>query len=363
MSPADRNWGIASEYSPAVISHLCMIRALQFRVDNFIIFGGQHTFNAAENQQWIKTYTDKQEKDRPTLNIVVLLPDGNNSNAAWNRLFNSGDAITSGAFNGGYNIVVSDKVLPADAYWIYTMGGNNEILPAEVLSLFNGDRPVFIQAATNIPSGKRVLPGWKTVLEKCGVNGTTSFEYAPGTDHPSPVSLPESQDEEIPYSGYYNKVYLRFTGTDAQRGTDLRAGTIIPSAAINGQVISYPNTTYGKGPYIVGKDNKYLVTATSLNWEAAYPVAHLLSGAGILPSSNVWGIAGKKVTALLAVEATELVMTIPGMKEGTRIHVVIRDKMNQPYREETIRYKAPYTQMLKEYDLILIDAVEEEGGR
>lgn len=359
MSPVDRNWGIATEYSPAVISYLCMIRALQFRVDNFIVFGGLNTFDPAENLRWISSYTNKQEKDRPTLNIVVLLPDGNNSDAAWNRLFNSGDAITAGAFNGGYNIVVSDKVLPADAYWIYTPGGDKDVLPAAVVSLFNGKQPVFIQAASNVPGGNSIDPGWKTVLEKCGVDGTKAFKYAPGTDHPSDVSLPGNQEEEIPYSGYYNNVYLRFTGTDAQRGTDLRSGTIIPAAAISGKVISYPNTTYGKGPYIVGKDNKYLVTTTSLNWEVAYPISHLLSGAGILPSSNVWGIAGKKMSALLAVEATELVMNIPGVKDGARIHVVIRDKMNQPYKEETILYKAPYTQLLREYDFILIDVVEE----
>ncbi len=55
----------------------------------------------------------------------------------WNRLFNSGDAITSGALNAGYDLIVSDKVVPADAYWIYTGGGNGDILPAEVVDLFS----------------------------------------------------------------------------------------------------------------------------------------------------------------------------------------------------------------------------------
>ncbi|NML40014.1 hypothetical protein HHL17_22625 [Chitinophaga sp. G-6-1-13] len=212
-----------------------------------------------------------------------------------------------------------------------------------------------MQAAGVIPSGKNIDPGWKTALRKCGVDGTALFYYCAGTDDPSKASLPESQEQEIPYTGYYQDVYLRFTGADAQRGTDLRAGTIIPAAAISGTVFSRPNATYGKGPYIIGDGNKYLVTATALNWEVAYPVSHLLSGAGVHPSSNVWGIAGKQVTAMLAIEATELEITIPGMTDGEKIQVVIWDKKQQKRYEEIVTYHPPYRQMLKEYDLILIN--------
>ncbi|MBC9932797.1 alpha-amylase family protein [Chitinophaga qingshengii] len=357
ISPVNRNWGIAGEYSPAVIAYLCMIRALQFRLDHFIVFGGEGTFDPVQNKEWIKYYTDRQEKDRPLLNVVVLL-DKKGSQAAWNRLFNSGDAITSGAFNGGYNVVVSDKVLPADAYWIYASGGNKDTLPATVVNLFQSNKPVFLQAAATIPGGQGIQQGWKTALKQCGVDASALFRYCPGTDAPAMVSLPESQDTEIPYTGYYDNTYLRFTGTDAQRGTDLRAGTIIPATAINGKVLSSPNSTYGKGPYIIGKDNKYLVTATALNWEAAYPISHLLSGAGIHPSSNVWGIVGKKVTALLAIEATELNVTIPGLKDGEKIQVVIWDNKQQKRYEETLVYHAPYRQMLREYDLIMINKAD-----
>ncbi len=90
-----------------------------------------------------------------------------------------------------------------------------------------------------------------------------------------------------------------------------------------------PNKTYGRGPYIIGKDNKYVVTATSLNWEVAYPISDLLSGCGIMPSSNVWGIAGKNVTALLAIETTELEIRIPGLEDGSEIHVVVWDNKKE----------------------------------
>jgi hypothetical protein len=341
-----------------------MIRALQFRLDNFIIFGGLNAFDPIANQKWINHYVDKQEKDRPLMNIVVLLNKETNysgsekGNSGWNRLFNSGDAITSGAFNAGYNVVVGDKVVPADAYYIYAKGGNSDVLPADVVALFNTNKPVFIQAANSVPSGNNIKEGWRVALEKCGIDGSKAFKYNGGTDSPNDVSLPENQAEDIPYTGYYKNQYLRFTGADVQRGIDLRAGTVIPKEAINGTVYSEPNKTYGKGPFIVGKNNKYVVTATALNWEVAYPISHLLSGGGIVPSSNVWGIVGKNVTALLAIETTELEVTTPGLSNGSKIHVVVWDNKKNKKLEETTTYKAPYKHILKEYDFIMIDAIK-----
>jgi len=363
ISPVNRNWGIPGDYSPAVIPYLCMIRALQFRLDNFIIFGGLNTFDPISTQAWIREYVDKQEKDRPILNIVVLLrkqkdySGSETGDPGWNRLFNSGDAITSGAMNAGYNIVVSDKVVPADAYWIYASGGKGDELPEEVVNLFSTGKPVFIQCGSFIPSGMEITPGWKTVLDKCGVDGKKTFSNRGGRDTET-GSLPPNQEAEIPYTGYYKDVYLRFTGSDVQRGMDLRSGTVIPADAIRGTVYCAPNKTYGRGPYIVGKDRKYVITATALNWEVAFPISDLLGGCGILPSSNVWGIAGEKVTALLAIETTELVIHIPGLKDGSRMHVVVWDSKKNKKSEETVIYKAPYKHMLKEYDFILIDKVE-----
>ncbi|HEC42931.1 MAG TPA: hypothetical protein ENI20_08910 [Bacteroides sp.] len=365
ITPLGRNWGIALDYSSAVLPYICMIRALQFRVDNYIVFGGMDKFDPIGTQAWINEYVEKQEADRPLMNIVVLLQketdySGSETGSdSWNRLFNSGDAITSGAMNAGYNIMVSDKVMPADAYWIYAAGGSNEILPPEVVALFNTDKPVFIQSGSSIPGGSQISPGWKTALEECGIDGSQAFSYGRGSESPSEVSLPQSQEQDLPYTGYYKETYLRVTGSDVQRGMDLRSGTIIPKDAItDGTVYCSPNKTYGKGPYIVGKNDKYLVTATALNWEVAYPISHLLSDAGILPSSNVWGIAGRKVTALLAIETTELEITIPGLDDGSMIRVVIWDKEGNKKSEETLAYNAPYINMLKEYDFILINAEE-----
>ena len=133
---------------------------------------------------------------------------------------------------------------------------------------------------------------------------------------------------------------------------------MVPKEAISGAVYCEPNKTYGRGPFITGKNKKYLVTATALNWEAAYPISHLLSGGGVEPASNVWGIVGKNVTALLAIETTELVLTIPGVADGSRMHVVVWDRKKTRRHEETVTYHAPFRRMLQEYDLILIDAVQ-----
>jgi hypothetical protein len=362
ISPLNRNWGIPTDYSPAVVSYLCMIRALQFRLDNFIIFGGKDVFDPKATEGWIKKYVDMQEKHRPLMNIVVLLKKqvdysgSETGSSGWNRLFNSGDAITSGAMNAGYDIVVSDKVVPADAYWIYAEGGKGNVLPDEVVALFDSDKPVFLQAGSNIPNGSGLSAGWKEALRKCGVDGTQKFLYG-GEDEAPDASLPQNQEQEIPYTGYYKDVYLRFTGSDVQRAIDLRAGTIIPKEAISGTVYAAPNPTYGKGPYITGKNHKYLVTPTALSWEVAYPISDLLSGAGVLSSSNVWGIAGKNVSAFLAIETTELEVKIPGLADGERIHVVVWDNKKNKKAEETVVYKAPYKHLLKEYDFILINAV------
>jgi hypothetical protein len=359
----DRNWGIGSEYTQGVIPYLCMIRALQFRVDNIVLFGGLNAFDPKATQSWIKEYVDKQERNRPLLDIVVLLkkhvnPGNIMADPGWNRLFNSGDAITSGAMNAGYNIIVSDKVVPADAYWIYTSGGVNDVLPPEVVELFNSGKSVFIQCGNTIPGGEAISSGWKTVLEKCGIDGTKTFSYSNNEDGGKATSLPQNQEEDIPYTGYYKDIYLRFTGSDAQHGDDLRTGTVISKEAVTGTIYCSPNKTYGRGPFIAGKDRKYLVTATSLNWEVAYPISDLLSGYGILPSSNVWGIAGKNVTALLAIETTELQIRIPDLEDGSQIHVVVWDNKKNKKSEETIIYKAPYRKILSEYDFILIDRVK-----
>lgn len=287
------------------------------------------------------------KEERLLLIIGVLLGTPNNVG-----VYAQGPDTVSGQSKGDYN----------PCYWVegvYNHRASDSWIESEgVVALFDTDKPVFIQSGSSIPSGADITPGWKTALEKPGIDGTLSFRYGGGNKSSSEGSLPGDQEEDLPYTGYYKNTYLRFTGSDVQRGTDLRAGTVIPSKAISGTVYCSPNRTYGRGPYIVGKNNKYVVTATALNWEVAYPISDLLSGAGILPSSNVWGISGRNVTALLAIETTELEIKIPGLANGATIHVVVWDKMKHKKSEETVVYQGAYTQALNEYDFILIDKIK-----
>jgi hypothetical protein len=52
-----------------------------------------------------------------------------------------------------------------------------------------------------------------------------------------------------------------------------------------------------------------------------------------------------------------LEMTIPGLADGSKIHVVVWDNKKNKKSDQTVTYKAPYKHLLKEYDLILIDAI------
>ena len=358
-STVTKDWGIANEYSPAVVEYLCMIRALQFRVENFFILGGMEKFNPVSANTWIQDYISKQEDNRPLMNIIVALnKQGTKDSESWNHLFNSADAITSGAFNAGYNIIVSDKVLNADAYWVFTEGGKKDSLTSDITQLFASNKPVFIQAGNAIPSSTGIDKNWEKALMACGVDGTKKMFYTGIDNQKSKLSLPEDQAEEIPYTGYYNDQYLRFTGTDIQRGTDLRGGTIIQENAIHGQILAYPNTTYGKGPYIIGKDKKYLITTNTLNAEVSYVISKLLSGSGVLPTSNVWGIAGKNVTAMLAIETTELSIEIPSMEEGAKMRVLIWDNKRKEKLNQIVTYKKPFVQPMSEYDFILIERLK-----
>jgi hypothetical protein len=60
----------------------------------------------------------------------------------------------------------------------------------------------------------------------------------------------------------------------------------------------------------------------------------------------------------LAIETTELELIIPGLADGSKIHVVVWDNKKNKKSEETIVYKAPYKKMMKEYDFIMIDTVK-----
>ena len=334
LSPLEVDWGIATADAPAVVRYMCMIRALQFRVDNFFIYGKMSLFNRTEVQKWIAPYVDKQERPRPLLNVVVLLAKSSDPDTTedWTCLLHSGDAITSGAFHGGYDLIVSDKPVAADAYWIYADGAKD--LTEPVVALFDTDKPVFLQSYGKIPSSDSATARWRLVLNRCGIDAAAPFAYS-----------------DLPRDGKYDGQDFRFTGRDELWGKEKTKGTIIPRRAVSGTVRASGSNV----PFILGQNRKYVVTASCIGWQTSCAVSHVLAGCGTTPASNVWGIAGKNVSAFLAVADTELNLSIPGLADGAQVHVVVWDRRGKMKYEAVQRYSAPYKQSLAEYDLILID--------
>ncbi|WP_119081223.1 hypothetical protein [Chitinophaga alhagiae] len=354
MATISQPWGTPVQYAKAVVSYLGLIRALQFNLRDFFILGneelltGQSSFDPNWLKDRIQTYRGLQETDRPLLNIVVLmnntpLPAGE-STWEWNNFHNSGDAITSGAFHAGYDVVVSNEVVPADAYWVYVAGGQTAI-PAAVAALFQTGKKVFLQSGSNLPCGPNISANWEAILNSCGIDAENGN---------SGNAFPEL---DLSHTGYYKGEQLTFTGTDTQWDLDLRGGTAFPEDVVTGTVYCKPDQTSDEAPFIVGDNNKYVVAANCLNWSVSSVISDLLSGAGTSITSNVWGIAGKNVSALIAVAPTTLKLTIPGLANGSAIHVEVWDKNKVMKSDMNTNYCAPFTLSMDKYDFVIIEKV------
>ena len=338
------DWGISPEHWPGVLRACCLIRALQFRVDDIMVIGVNSERGAQldvpATKAWVAGYVEKQAQERrPLLNIIAHLSIG--TNAHWDDFAVSGDAITSGAFHAGYDVACSTSPLAdADAYWVYTRGSDQEgtlDLTPEIARLWDGANPVFLQCGARIPSGESLTESWSRVLAECGVNPEAGFDYG-----------------DLPATSAYQGLTFKYTGYRAkgEQGTERRRGTLIPKTAVTGTVHAASAAT----PLIIGRNRKYLIPATCLSWQASYPIGQLLSGCGAKPTSNVWGIAGEKVTALLAIEDTTLEITLPRLEDGARIHVVEWDEYHHRVHEETVTYRAPFSRALGRYHLLVVDA-------
>lgn len=355
MATISQEWGTPVQYAKAVVSYLGLIRALQFNLRDFFILGdeellnGQSSFDPNWVQDRIETYRDLQEDDRPLLNIVVLLdntplPAGETTDE-WIRFANSGDAITSGAFNAGYDVVVSDQVVPADAYWVY-VAGEQTAIPADVAALFQTGKKVFLQSGSNMPCGPNMDASWEAILNTCGIDAENSSE---GNTFPL---------EDLSPTGYYKGEQLKFTGWDSQWNVILQNGTVFPQDVVDGTVYCKPDQNSDESPFIVGGNNKYVVAATCLNWSVSSVISDILSASGTSISSNVWGIAGRNVSALIAIAPTTLKLTIPGLANGSAIHVEVWDKNKVMKSEMNTHYCAPFTLSMDKYDFVIIEKAD-----
>ena len=82
-----------------------------------------------------------------------------------------------------------------------------------------------------------------------------------------------------------------------------------------------------------------------------------LAGCGVKASSDVWGIAGEKVTVLLATHDTRLDIVIPKLAKGAKIRVMQWDKYHQVTYQDTVTYAGSYQRSMKQFDSIEIESM------
>lgn len=337
------NWGEDPEDWEGILKATILIRALQFRVRDIMLIGVNEekarALGIPGTKQWVGNLVAKNAAEgRPLLNVVVHLRKGPGTH--WRDFAASGDAITSGAFHAGYDVACSTSPLPeADAYYVYTAGADGEgvlDLTDEIAALFASGKPVFLQVGFTVPSGSGLTQNWRKALAACGVDPAAGLAAG-----------------EMPAEGVYRGSPIKYTGVFTAYGlTARRGGTLLPPAAVTGQVLAE-----GDGvPLLVGRGKNYLLPANCLSWQMMWPISDLLSGGGVRASSDVWGIVGSKATALLAIHDTQLEMTIPGLTKGARLRVTQWDRRHRKVSEDVLTYAGSLSRPMRQFDLIVAEA-------
>ena len=342
--PVGPNWGEEPDYWQGILKPSIAIRALQFRVRDIMLIGltdeKARQTDVAVLKQWVSGLVEKNtQENRPVLNVVAHLRRG--EDAHWHDFASSGDAITSGAFHAGWDVIASTEPLAeADAYYVYTAGndphGTLDLTP-EITALFGGTKTVFLQVGFDLPGGSALTPNWRKALSACGVSPDAAFTSG-----------------DMPTRGTYKGAPFIYTGIfTAYEVRERPHGTLIPRSAVTGTV-----SAEGDGvPLIVSNGNKHLIPANSIRWQTMYPIGDLLAGCGVRASSDVWGIAGEKVTILLATHDTGLDLVIPKLAKGATIRVTQWDKYHQITHEDSVTYTGAFQRPMKQFDSILIEVL------
>ncbi len=338
------NWGIDPAYWRGTFSAVARILALQFRVDDFMMAevrneAAMDNFSISDLKADMGSCVAAQAPGRPVLDVVIYLETPQDADE-WVGVETQGDAVTWGAFQAGYDVQSSTLPLDnADAYYVVTRGCGWQRetldLPQAVVDLFSSGKKVFLQCMNTIPSGDDLTANWDTVLSECGVSAAgTAFSYV-----------------DMPQNGTFDGKTVRFTGFDTNEAWwRCEKGTKIPKSCITGDI--YAAT--GDIPHVIGRDNCYLVTDISLHAQASYVISRLLSGWSVEPDSDMWGIAGKNICALVACSDTTCKINIPQMADGSTIQVKQYDKFNVLQADESLTYEAPFTRNLAQFDSLVI---------
>ncbi len=342
------DWGIDNASRPGMFRSTALVSALQFGMDDFLLIRSTYSqlsdLDIPSFKVWMDGYIQKQETvSKPVLNIVIHLDipfDKHN----WMGLLVQGDAITWGAFQAGYDIKCSVDPLPgADAYYIvtrgYEYGGGTLDLTSSMADLFDGDKPVLLQCLYGLPNGTLLTSNWARALDAVGIDASHGGVY----------------HGDMPSTGTFDGQSFNFTGYDTrEKWWRTNIGTRMEPSCVAASEICAAD---GDLPLIVGRNRKYFIAGSCLSWQAGAVISRLLSGYGTSPQSNVWGVAGPEVAAVIAIDDTELDIDIPQLGEGNTIHVVQYDRYYNTKYEETVTYTPLYTRSMSRYDTIVIDTV------
>ncbi len=349
---ASSNWGTDPSYWPGMLRTSALIEALRFRLDEIHFLGtpDASTCSALDISgfnSWLDGYVQKQDAagPKPVLDIVVHLAipfDKHN----WMGLTVQADAIIWAASQAGYEIECSTTPIPgADAYYIVTRGyepeddGGTLDLTPEMTALFDSDKPVFLQCLFGMPFNKVLTSNWSTVLAACGIDPHGDIIHG-----------------SMPDTGIFNGQQFKFTGYDTRsKWWRTQLGTRLPASSTAGTEIiaKADNGT----PLIMGRNRKYFIAGSCLSWQAGAVLARCLSGYGASPDSDVWGVAGPAVTALMSTHATHLSIDLPGVGDGSSIHVVHSDRYHSVQSDQTITYAAPFELDMNQFDSVVLDTV------
>ena len=204
------------------------------------------------------------DEEKPLCNVVVYLTNepGTNDNPKdldpWQLLDVSFSAIANGIMSSGYNIKITSSPLQnADAYYVYTRGGwwdetNILDLPDSIVSLFYGNKTVFLEVAANLPVS---TPNWQKVRGRIGIDNSIFDAFFA---------------ENEPIKGNYNGISYTHMGSDWCLFNEIKPSNV------NGEVLStcsYNGSTYA---LIVKNGNCIFVNGAGLDFNASFPISSIL---------------------------------------------------------------------------------------
>jgi len=296
MKSCPDDWALGSITN---MENVMMMRMVQYHPDYiFAMIYNKSYFDEFNPSVLLPTIQDYMvDEDKPICDVVVYLTDeaGTNDDPKdmdpWQLLDVSFSAIANGIMASGYRIeITSEPMENADAYYVYTRGGwwdetNVLDLPDSIVSLFYGNKTVFLEVAANLPASTR---NWQVVREKLGIDNSI-FDA---------IFV-----ENTPIEGRYNGISYVHMGSDWSLFNEIRPSDV------SGKVLStcsYNGSTY----VLVSKNGNFIfINGAGLDFNASFPISSIL-GEGLKSPSSCISTTGY-VSAFYATENTSLYIKLP----------------------------------------------------